>query len=627
MPFDPPGHGLTLEITAYKSETRWIPVLLIASLVLLGGMIVWSVMQLRRQLARRQQAEAALREESAFRRAMEDSLLTGMRARDMDGRLTYVNSAFCSMTGYRADELIGLEPPLPYWLPDHTERRQELLDRLEDTGSTPEGIELRFRRKNGEVLDVLLFEAPLIDARGRQTGWMGSVLDVTEQKRARELARQQDERLQATSRLVTMGEMASTLAHELNQPLAAIASYSSSGCINRLESDTLDRAELLDIQQRIARQARRAGEIIRRVHDFVRRSEPQRAPLDLNTVIRDAVGLIEADARKRQMRIVTELAPGLPRARRRGDDRADHRQPRAQRHGRHARHPAPSPRSTHPHPAGRPPRLRARSGPRRRYPAGDRRTPVPALLHHQARRHGHGPEHLPLDRRVAPRPPDFRTRPRGRYHLHPFATRGIRMNPACAHIIDDDEAIRDALQWLFKTRGVACRTWDGGEPFLDAWQAEWRGCIVLDIRMHGMSGLECFDTLLARGQELPVIFITGHGDVPMAVAALKKGAFHFIEKPFNDHDLVDLVEKALALDAERQRAAASRETIEARLATLTQREREVMELILEGKYNKVIADELSISMRTVEAHRSRIFDKMAVRSAVELAQMLTTLRS
>ncbi|WP_341648614.1 response regulator transcription factor [Thauera humireducens] len=201
------------------------------------------------------------------------------------------------------------------------------------------------------------------------------------------------------------------------------------------------------------------------------------------------------------------------------------------------------------------------------------------------------------------------------------------MNPACAHIIDDDEAIRDALQWLFKTRGVACRTWDGGEPFLDAWQAEWRGCIVLDIRMHGMSGLECFDTLLARGQELPVIFITGHGDVPMAVAALKKGAFHFIEKPFNDHDLVDLVEKALALDAERQRAAASRETIEARLATLTQREREVMELILEGKYNKVIADELSISMRTVEAHRSRIFDKMAVRSAVELAQMLTTLRS
>ena len=201
------------------------------------------------------------------------------------------------------------------------------------------------------------------------------------------------------------------------------------------------------------------------------------------------------------------------------------------------------------------------------------------------------------------------------------------MNPACTHIVDDDEAIRDALEWLFKTRGVSCRTWPSGERVLDVWQPDWRGCIVLDIRMQGMSGLECFDTLLARGCQLPVIFITGHGDVPMAVSALKKGAFHFIEKPFNDHDLVDLVEKALAADHDRQRVAASRETIEARLATLTQREREVMELILEGKYNKVIADELSISMRTVEAHRSRIFDKMDVRSAVELAQLLTVLRT
>ena len=200
-------------------------------------------------------------------------------------------------------------------------------------------------------------------------------------------------------------------------------------------------------------------------------------------------------------------------------------------------------------------------------------------------------------------------------------------SPACTHIVDDDEAIRDALEWLFKTRGVSCSTWPSGERFLEAWQPDWRGCIVLDIRMQGMSGLECFDTLLARGCQLPVIFITGHGDVPMAVSALKKGAFHFIEKPFNDHDLVDLVEKALAADRDRQRVAASRETIEARLATLTQREREVMELILEGKYNKVIADDLSISMRTVEAHRSRIFDKMDVRSAVELAQLLTVLRT
>ncbi|SIQ71570.1 two component transcriptional regulator, LuxR family [Aromatoleum tolulyticum] len=201
------------------------------------------------------------------------------------------------------------------------------------------------------------------------------------------------------------------------------------------------------------------------------------------------------------------------------------------------------------------------------------------------------------------------------------------MTQPCAHIIDDDEAIRDALQWLFKTRDVACATWPSAESFLEALQPGWRGCVVLDIRMEGMSGLECFDVLRQRGNQLPVIFITGHGDVPMAVAALKKGAFDFIEKPFNDSDLVDIVMRALEIDANNQRAEATRETVEARLALLTAREQEVMELILAGKFNKVIADELCISMRTVEAHRSKVFEKMEVRSAVELAQLVNLVRS
>ncbi|HQV08682.1 MAG TPA: PAS domain S-box protein, partial [Thauera sp.] len=312
MPFDPPGHGLTLQITAYKSDTRWIPLLLGASIVLLAGIIVWSVMQLRRQLAGRQQAEIALRAESAFRKAMEDSMLTGMRARDLDGRLTYVNAAFCHMTGFTAEELLGLKAPMPYWDPERLEQTFELHRQILSNGSATEGTEVRLRRKNGESLDVLVFEAPLIDAAGRHAGWMGSVLDITEEKRAREQARQQEERLQQSSRLITMGEMASTLAHELNQPLAAIASYNS-GCINRLhDAQPIDRRELLDIHERIARQARRAGEIIRRVHAFVRRSEPKLEPLDLNAVIRDAVGLIEADARKRQMQLRVELATPLP---------------------------------------------------------------------------------------------------------------------------------------------------------------------------------------------------------------------------------------------------------------------------------------------------------------------------
>ena len=195
-----------------------------------------------------------------------------------------------------------------------------------------------------------------------------------------------------------------------------------------------------------------------------------------------------------------------------------------------------------------------------------------------------------------------------------------------AHIIDDDEAICDALAWQLRTRGVECTTWSRAEDFLDAWQPEWYGCIVLDIRLNGINGLTCFDTLLENHCQLPVIFITGHGDIQMAVETLKKGAFDFVEKPFSHNDLVDRVMAAFELSDERRRIGASRESVEERLASLTPREREVMDLILEGRYNKVIANQLVISMRTVEAHRSHIFNKMKVRSAVELAQLLSALK-
>lgn len=192
-----------------------------------------------------------------------------------------------------------------------------------------------------------------------------------------------------------------------------------------------------------------------------------------------------------------------------------------------------------------------------------------------------------------------------------------------AHIVDDDEAIRDALTWLFRSRHVASRAWPSAEAFLTDWCEDLRGCMVLDVRMGGMSGLQLFDLLCERGSRLPVIFLSGHGDIPLAVAAVKKGAFDFVEKPFNDNELVDRVLQAMAFDASRQEMRAGQATVAARLGMLTPREREVMERILAGKYNKVIADELNIAMRTVEVHRSRIFEKMGVRSAVELARLLS----
>ena len=195
------------------------------------------------------------------------------------------------------------------------------------------------------------------------------------------------------------------------------------------------------------------------------------------------------------------------------------------------------------------------------------------------------------------------------------------MNPAFAHIIDDDDAIRDALQWLFKTRNVACRTWEGGEQFLAAWQPEWQGCIVLDIRMAGMSGFECFDSLLARGCRLPVIFITGHGDVPMAVTTMKKGAMDFIEKPFNEEELLNLVERMLdqARTAFSQhQEAASRDAL---LSRLTTREAQVLERIVAGRLNKQIADDLGISIKTVEAHRANIMEKLNANTVADLLKI------
>jgi len=193
------------------------------------------------------------------------------------------------------------------------------------------------------------------------------------------------------------------------------------------------------------------------------------------------------------------------------------------------------------------------------------------------------------------------------------------------HIVDDEDVIRDALEWLAQSRALPARGYAGGQAFLDALDTQAadsaRGdCVLLDVRMPGMNGIAVFDQLVARGllARLPVIFLTGHGDVPMAVDSLKRGAFDFFEKPFNDNQLMDRVEEALAAS----RRAASSDAVRARLATLSAREREVLDLILAGNMNKVVADKLGISMRTVEVHRAHIFDKMQVKTAVELAGLL-----
>jgi len=307
--FEPPGQGLELVATVHRGDPRLVRNVLAVAIVVLALSAVWSLWALRRHARRRLEAEQALRAEHAFRKAMEDSLTVGMRARDLSGRITYVNPAFCRMVGWSAEALVGAMPPMPYWLPEDMEQTYAIHQAVMRGDAPQDGFEIVLRRRNGERFNALIYEAPLIDSDGRHTGWMASVLDVTERKRAEELSRLHQDKLQRTARLITMGEMASTLAHELNQPLSAIASYAT-GCLNRLAAGDTQPEELTAPLDKLAVQARRAGSIIRRIHDFVRKNEPLVVPCALNDVVEEAVGFLEAEARKRGIRV--ELALEAP---------------------------------------------------------------------------------------------------------------------------------------------------------------------------------------------------------------------------------------------------------------------------------------------------------------------------
>jgi FixJ family two-component response regulator len=191
-------------------------------------------------------------------------------------------------------------------------------------------------------------------------------------------------------------------------------------------------------------------------------------------------------------------------------------------------------------------------------------------------------------------------------------------------IVDDDEAQRDSLVWLLESHDYAVKAFDSAESFLAAWHEDFTGCLILDIRMPGMSGFELFEELANRHSLLPVIFITGHGDVPMAVSALKKGAVDFIEKPFPGEEMLRLV--AHSFERERSGRARRRSGADAarRIASLTAREREVLDLIIAGKLNKQIADVLGISIKTVEVHRARVMEKMGARSLASLIRQVMT---
>jgi PAS domain S-box-containing protein len=440
LPLAPTVDGLLLRGQGYRTSIGLISNTLFWMVVALSVLTVWMLLGSWRHLRRRAQIQSALVQETNFRRAMENSMLTGMRAMDLEGRITYVNAAFCAMTGFSEAALIGRAPPFPYWPQDRIDEMNRLLQQELSGRSPAGGIEVRVARKDGSLFDARMYVSPLIDPRGQQTGWMTSMTNITEAKRIRdqlsasherfttvlegldasvsvlsvpqgellfanrsyrlwfgadagghallagnlehtafeadaedmadglsglptqqltesgsnprevfvaplqkwfdvrsrylqwtdgrlaqmliatditarlraeEQAAQQADRAQVTSRLVTMGEMASSVAHELNQPLTAITNYCN-GMVSRVDAESIDKPDLLAALRKTARQAERAGQIIRRIRAFVKKSEPQRQSAQARQIVEDAVELASIELRRRNVAIRTYVAQRLP---------------------------------------------------------------------------------------------------------------------------------------------------------------------------------------------------------------------------------------------------------------------------------------------------------------------------
>lgn len=443
VPVSPVGNGLVLRAQAYRTSLGVIGSGLFWLVGVLSVMTAWMLIANWRHMRRRHQAQQALVAETNFRRAMENSMLTGMRAMDLQGRITYVNAAFCQMTGWSESELVGRTAPFPYWPDtDHENLSHLLSEELSGKAATPGGVQMRVKRPDNTLFDARLYVSPLIDARGTQTGWMTAMTDITEPNRIREqlsasferfttvlealdasisvaplgsdemlfanklyrlwfgsqtdghlqlvaqagiptkpvndetldhvdsfaglptdvlpdaepenaeiylselgrwlevrtrylswvdgrlaqmviatditarrLAEQQSaaqaDRAQNASRLITMGEMASSVAHELNQPLTAINNYCH-GMVSRIRSQQISEQDLLDALEKTARQAQRAGQIIQRIRSFVKRSEPRRAWSRVNDMVDEAVELAEIELRRRNVRLSCVVPPRLP---------------------------------------------------------------------------------------------------------------------------------------------------------------------------------------------------------------------------------------------------------------------------------------------------------------------------
>ncbi|MEN9467108.1 MAG: hypothetical protein RL081_1109, partial [Pseudomonadota bacterium] len=449
--------GAYLELTSRELP---LPLWRTLPLVLIGGflaLMLISTVLLRRQVRQITRAQDAWRTEAAWRQAMGDSALVGLRARDLEGRILYVNRTFCDMVGLPAQVLVGLMPPMPYWPPEVADEMALRNQRNLEGHAPREGYESLWRHQDGRLINVMVFESPLIDARGKQTGWMGSIIDITARKQLEERERHQAEAMAYQSRLTTLGEVASALAHQLNQPLTAIMGYNG-GLQRMLGNPGYDVDAVRNALKNQGDQAAEAGRIVRRIREFLTRRGPQREACQLDAIARRAVELVQRDLKTRG------AGADQPGAQRRGCDGGGWPWRQCAHRLRQCRAGVCA--------AGC---GRRWSGPGRSHNRAVERP----LLFHQSRWHGDGAGHLPLGDRGAPRRHGCGQEFAGRctVFVHPAGVRSgaerritggrgragrmgehgmtLTTSPAAVHLVDDEAPVRAAMEFLLRSHGLA----------------------------------------------------------------------------------------------------------------------------------------------------------------------------
>lgn len=308
-----PGVSLQFKLIDFKVPISFFANFLSNTVFYLSALLIFSVLLLCIDVRKRLHVQYMLQNQYALQTAMEKSLLTGLRARDLSGTTLYVNPALCNMLGYSIQELVGGSVPMPYWPPEKIPEYQTLQEKiLAGNCIHSEGMEAIFMHKDGRRFPVLIFEAPLFDAKGVQTGWMSSIVDTTYQKEMERITQQQQEQLAQQSRLAIMGELSSTVSHELNQPLAAISSYATA-TLNMLQSGIAQSNEIEEGLKRITKQAQRAGSVIKSIHNFVRRNHSIQEAVDLRAVLTGIYPLIELQAKHLNTHIVIHSAQLTPK--------------------------------------------------------------------------------------------------------------------------------------------------------------------------------------------------------------------------------------------------------------------------------------------------------------------------